>query len=84
MDELPTPESTPEFWRDIQSDHVKNNINFQILNEIRKYEPELLSEAACRVQLAKLKAMIEMLDLPKSLLSHKNETQMQMNDLLFD
>lgn len=69
LDDVPTPEKDPEFWTLITNPNFKTTINYLILNEIRKYNPEQLSADACRVQLAKLKAWEELLDFPNALIS---------------
>lgn len=69
LDQIPKEDKDPEFWGIITSPHYSRVLNFVIINEIRKYDPETLSEPACRVQLAKIKAIQELMDFPNALIA---------------
>ncbi len=69
LDKVPGAEKEPEFWATLQSPHFQHSVNFLILNEIRKYNPEIMSDESCRSQLAKLKAWQELLDFPTGILN---------------
>lgn len=75
LDELPDEKSSPEFWGLITSENFKAVANFLIVNEIRKYPIESLSDSACRVQLARIKAFQEMLDFGKAAINHKSKVE---------
>ena len=75
-EDIPNEKDDPEFWQTLQSPGFKHSINFLIINEIRKYDPEALSTASIRSQLAKLKAYQELLDLPKALLEKDKEPEL--------
>lgn len=84
IDEIPTVEEDPEFWKFIENPVFKININFLILNEIRKYQPEQLSDIGCRTQLAKIKAWQELLDFPSAIKTHQESESVeeQINEAL--
>ncbi len=75
-EDIPDPKEDSEFWQTMQSPGFKHSVNFLIINEIRKYNPESLSVASTRTQLAKLKAYQELLDLPKALLDKDKEPEL--------
>ena len=75
MEDIPDPKKDPEFWSTLQSPHFKNTVNFLIINEIRKYNPEVLSDESSRSQLAKLKAYQELLDFPTAILNQGKELE---------
>jgi hypothetical protein len=60
------------FWDLLENEELKKGVIFLILNELRKYPPEKLTDAACRTQLAKLVGWAEILDLPTFVLHQKN------------
>lgn len=71
--EIPTPEANPEFYALI-TNPIYANINvLMIINELRKYEPEVLNDAQCRTQLAKLKAFQTMIDFPYSVINKEED-----------
>ncbi len=80
LDEIPDSKDNPEFWSLVNNPHLCQCILFLIVNEIRKYDPEALSNESCRTELAKLKALQELLDLPKGL-SAKPEPPLSSDEL---
>ena len=81
LDQIPTAESDPNFWNVITSPHFLNVANYLILNELRKYPAESLSDNACRVQLAKMQAYSNLLALPRALLYQGESDPLQNDDL---
>lgn len=81
LDQIPNAESNPEFWNIITSPHFVNAANYLILNELRKYSAESLNSEACRVQLAKMQAYSNLLDLPRALLNQAEQDPMRNDDL---
>lgn len=73
LDTIPDAEKNPDFWNIITSPHFSNVANYLIINEVRKYSAENITDAACRVQLAKIQAYANLLDLPRALLNNKDE-----------
>lgn len=79
INEPPDPKLYPEFWNLIQDKNFALAVNFLVINEIRKYAPEQLNSDQCRTQLGKIKALQELLDLPKALLV-KDEPELSDQD----
>lgn len=77
LDELPKDDDP--FWGIVNSPHLSNLVNFQIINELRKFDPVALSDAQCRTQLGKLKGLQELLDLPVAL-KKKDEKPLETNE----
>lgn len=62
LDQLPDPKSEPEFYNVAHSRHLKHIALLLMMNQIRKYDPEKMSDESCRSQLAKLSALQEVID----------------------
>lgn len=62
-EEIPNEENDPNLYAAADNPTLKGILVFQIINEIRKYNPEELTNRQCALQLAKLKAMTERIDL---------------------
>jgi len=73
-DNIPTVEEDPEFWATITSPGFKKTTNLLILNEIRRYAPETLTDVQARTQLSKIKAYQELLDFPNALTDSNEQT----------
>lgn len=69
LSDIPEADKDPEFWGIITSPHYTRVMSFMLINEVRKYDPETLSEPACRTQLAKIKAIQEIMDFPNALIN---------------
>lgn len=68
LEDFPSEEKDPEFWATLTSPHFQKSVGFLLLNETRKYQPEILTDDACRSHLAKIKALQELYDLPNALI----------------
>lgn len=63
LDDIPDEEADPLFYAAASNNTLKGLLNFQIINEIRKYDVERLTNRQCALILSKLKAMTERIDL---------------------
>lgn len=79
LEDIPDPKQEPEFWSMLNNPNFKQVVNFIILNELRKYNPETLNDAQCRTELAKLKAYQELIDLPQGLMISSKEDPLVLN-----
>ncbi len=80
LEDIPKPEENPEFWQIVNAPAFQQCINFLIINEIRKYDPETMSDQSAVAQLAKLKGWQELLDLPNGI--NKKDEPIRMTDEL--
>lgn len=67
IDDLPDPDINPDLWKLLDDPNLPKLAVALILNVSREYKPELLNDAQCRTQLAKIKAYQELIDLPAAL-----------------
>lgn len=74
-DKLPNAADS-KFWNIFESPEYKHGINFQILNELRFQDPNVLTDAQCRTQLSKLFALVNVLDFPEASKKTKEKDQL--------
>jgi hypothetical protein len=63
LEDIPDAESDPGMHSSASNKSLQGLLVFQVLNEIRKYDPESLTNRQCALVLAKAKALIERIDL---------------------
>lgn len=84
LNDLPDEAKDPDFWTFLSDKNLPRLANFQILNELRKYDPEALNDPQTRTLLGKLKALQEMIDLPESLKNHKDSPELDSDNPVED
>lgn len=75
IEDIPSPVIDPHLYAAADNPTLKGILAFQVINEIRKYEPEALTNRQCAIQLAKLRAMVERIDIIKDIDSMINKEE---------
>lgn len=63
LDDVPNQEEDPHFYAAATNKTLQGLLVFEVLNEIRKYEVESLTNRQAALILAKVKALVERIDL---------------------
>lgn len=80
ISDLPTEKQDPEFWTLVGNPNLKKCVVLLILNELRRYPVEGLTDPSTRSVLAKLKGYQEMIDLIPAILDPESKESLSTDD----
>lgn len=80
VERLPTEKEDPEFWSLVGNPDLNKCIVLLILNELRRYPVEGLTDQSTRSVLAKLKGYQELIDLMPAMLDPQKELVFTSDD----